>query len=112
MRCKKQCRTGQIAGLTPAAGRYPLQDLTVTDRIGLQGFGVGRGKVSGSNRIHLNVVGRPFVRERLGELRDAALGGGIAGTRMPPWKLSSEAILMIFPPALRESRSRSTSCES
>ncbi len=49
--------------------------------VGLKGGGVVGAQVAGSDGVHRNAVGGPFVGEGLGELADAALAGGVSGNR-------------------------------
>ena len=57
--------------------RSPICRLRVG--VGAQRRGVVGLHVAGRDRVDVDAVRRPFVGERLGELRDAALGRGVAG---------------------------------
>ena len=78
-RGKKNCCAGNVFGFAPATGRYALENLTIACFVGLQRGCVSRAHVSGSDRVHVNPVPRPFVCKRLRELRDAALGRAVGG---------------------------------
>src|SRR5579859_4986317 len=66
-----------VRGLAPPARRYPLQDLPAARRVVLEGLRVVGADVPRGDGVHVDALRRPFVRQRLGELRDAALRGGV-----------------------------------
>src|SRR5207248_11034276 len=66
---EKGC-AGEVFGLAPAAGGDALKNLAVAGLVGLEGFGIGRGEVAGSDGIDLDPAAGPFVRQSLRELGD------------------------------------------
>lgn len=87
----------QIFRGAPTSRRNTIEDGLVAYGIGAQRGGVGSCHIARRNRVDVDVVLCPFVRERARQARHCAFEV-YDGTRMPPWNESIEAMLMILPP--------------
>ena len=67
------------------------------DRVLTQRPGVVGGDVARRDGVDIDAGRRPFIRQRLRHAGDRVLGRGVGATLMPPWKLSRDAVKMIFP---------------
>ena len=70
---------GHVVRLTPATGGDPLEDLPRSRLVLPQRAGVVGRDLARRDRVDVHAVGSPLVGERLRQLRDPALAGGVAG---------------------------------
>src|ERR1700686_2726698 len=94
---KKHRRTGNVLRLAPTAGRNSLENLATADGVTAQRGCVGRRHVAWSNGVHIDSLGRPFVRERFRQLGDAALGCGVRGYKNTALKRKQGSNVYNFP---------------
>ena len=71
----------EVGGFAPAVGGDAVEDFEGARGVGLKGGGVVGAQVAGSDGVHRNAVGGPFVGEGLGELAEGAPAGGLSGNR-------------------------------
>src|SRR4051794_15876233 len=72
-------RAGEVLRLAPATRGDTRENLFATHRIRPQRRRVVGRDVAGRDRVHVDALARPLVRERHREARDAALAGGVPG---------------------------------
>ena len=71
-RRKKDDRAGEVVGPSPPAGGNAIENLTAPHRIRAERLRVVRLHVAWRDCVHIDPVRRPFVRERLRQLRETA----------------------------------------
>lgn len=76
---QEQGRALEVVGRAPAARGDPFGDTPQPLGVVEQGLVHVGGDVPGRDAVDRDAPARPLVGERLGHLRDAALGGGVGG---------------------------------
>src|SRR5437870_8423257 len=78
-RREKNGRAGQVFRLTPTTGGNALQYLAIASLVRLQRGSVVGAHVARRNRIDVDTVFGPLIRERFRQLRDSAFRRGVSG---------------------------------
>ena len=103
---------GDVGGLAPAAGGDAVEDRLVAVGVGAQGLGVVGLDVARRDGVDVDAASPPTRwRGAWSGRRRRAWRRCRTGTRMPPWKASSEAMLTMAPPACRAKAARAKAWE-